>query len=165
MVNRWNNAATRPRLGLAVFISIFTKHWSWVLLKSYWRISSIIYVCLYREWFSPYICVWEPKWLMEQSSHLIRKRQGWKKGSWEIIKLRVDKINVHKIVKVMSKMNTELLFPKSCNVWATVYWWNYEEFGSKHRRKLFLDFWNLLPKMWRHIRIHGQQVWTEIPSE
>ena len=52
---------------------------------------------------------------MEQSSHLIRKRQGWKRGSWEIIRLSVDKINVHKIMKVMGKMNTEL-FPKSCDV-------------------------------------------------
>lgn len=78
VVNWWCNSATRSRVGLMEFISIFTKHWSWVLIKSYWENSYIICVCLYKEWFSPYICVWEPKWLMEQSSHFIRKRQGWK---------------------------------------------------------------------------------------
>lgn len=34
--------------------------------------------CLYREWFSSYVCAWELKWLMEQSSRLKSKRQGWK---------------------------------------------------------------------------------------
>lgn len=47
----------------------------------------------------------------KQSSHFIRKRQGWEKRQLEIIRLKFDMINVHKIMKVMGKMNAELLFP------------------------------------------------------
>lgn len=87
-------------------------HFYQVLTKKYWGNSCIIYVCLCGEWFSQYICVRESKWLMETEQSLYKEetRLG-KKAAKEIIRLKVDMINVHKIMKVMGKMNTELLFP------------------------------------------------------
>lgn len=49
----------------------------------------------------------------EQSPY--KEETRLEKRSWEIIRLRVDMINIHKIMKVMGKRNTVLLFPKSCN--------------------------------------------------
>lgn len=46
----------------------------------------------------------------EQSLYKEETRLG-KKAAKEIIRLKVDMINVHKIVKVMGKTNMELLFP------------------------------------------------------
>lgn len=48
----------------------------------------------------------------KQSPH----KEETKLEKWEIIRLRVDMIDVHKIMKVMGKMNIKPLFPKSCNV-------------------------------------------------